>query len=61
MKSNRRCFTKLIECLQYMSRQGQVVQGDTDEESNFLQLLRLRSKDDPVLSEWIQKNMWINI
>lgn len=38
-----------------MSRQGQPVQGDTDSESDFIQLLKLRSKDDPALLEWIQR------
>ena len=55
LKSNRRCFIKIIECLQHMSRQGQPIQGDIDSESNFIQLLKLRSKDDPALLEWIQR------
>lgn len=53
LKSNRRCFMKIIECLQYMSRQGQPIQGDIGSESNFVQLLKLRNKDDPALFEWI--------
>ena len=61
LKSNRHCFIKIIECLQYMCPQGQPIQGDTDSESNFIQLLKLRSKDNPVLFEWIKGKMWINI
>ena len=40
MRSNRICFIKVIECLQYLPRQGQAMQGDTDDESNFIQLLK---------------------
>ena len=32
-------FIKVIECLQYLARQGQAMQGNTDDESNFIQLL----------------------
>lgn len=31
MESNRICFIKVIECLQYLARQGQAMQGDTDD------------------------------
>ena len=44
-----KCFIKVIECLQYLARQGQAMQGDTDDESNFIQLLKLRGKDKPLL------------
>ena len=49
MESNRICFIKVIECFQYLARQGQAMQGDTDDESNFIQLLKLRGKDQPFL------------
>ena len=55
LKSNRRCLLKIKECLQYLCRQGQAIQGGTDDESNFVQLLKLRAKDDSALFEWIQK------
>ena len=45
MESNRICFIKVIECLQYLAQQGQAMQGDTKDESNFVQLLKLRGKD----------------
>ena len=48
MESNRTFFIKIIECLQYLARQGQAMQGDTDDESNFIQLLKLRGKDQPL-------------
>ena len=55
LKSNRRCLMKVIEYLQYHCRRGQAIQGGTDDESNFVQLLKLRAKDDSALLEWIQK------
>ena len=47
MESNRICFIKVIECLQYLARQGQAMQGDSDDD--FIQLLKLRGKDQPLL------------
>ena len=55
MESNRICFIKVIECLQYLARQGQAMQGDTDDESNFIQLLKLRGKDQPLLFKMIRE------
>ena len=55
MESNRICFIKVIECLQYLARQGQVMKGDTDDESNFIQLLKLRGKDQPLLLKWLER------
>ena len=48
---NRRCFAKIIESLQYLARQGLAIRGDNDEESNFIQLLKLRAKDDEGLAK----------
>ena len=42
MRSNRICFFKFIEYLQYLARQGQAMQGDTDDESNLIQWHRER-------------------
>ena len=38
MESKRICFIKVIECLQYLAWQGLAMQGDTVDESNFIQL-----------------------
>ena len=54
MESNRICFIKVIECLQYLARQRQAMQGDT-EESNFIQLRKLRGKDQPLLLKWLER------
>ena len=55
MESNRMCFIKVTKCLQYLVRQGQAMQGDTDDESNFIQLLKLRGKDQPLLLKWLER------
>ena len=31
------------------------MQGDTDDESNFIQLLKLRGKDQPLLLKWLER------
>jgi len=55
MQENRRCLIKIIECLQYLARQGHAIQGDTDDESNFIQLLKLRGRDEPLLLSWLDR------
>ena len=44
---NWRIFLTILETLQYLARQGLAVQGENDDESNFIQLLRLQSKKFP--------------
>lgn len=56
MQENRKCLIKIIEILQFLGRQGLALRGDqSDENSNFMQLLKLRSKDFPKLKEWLEK------
>eukprot|EP00112_Aurelia_sp_Birch-Aquarium-sp1_P002970 Seg13317.1 transcript_id=Seg13317.1/GoldUCD/mRNA.D3Y31 product="hypothetical protein" protein_id=Seg13317.1/GoldUCD/D3Y31 len=55
MDRNRRCFMKILQSIRYLGRQGIAFQGDTDEASNFLQLMKLRAMDDPTLGEWITR------
>lgn len=55
MKENRRCFIKIIESLQYLARQGIAMQGHTDSQSNFLQLLKMRCKDVKELKGWLSR------
>lgn len=55
MAENRRCLKAVIECVQFLARQGLAFQGHTDAESNFVQLLKLRSKDRPELLMWLNK------
>ena len=51
---NRHCLAKVIESLQYLARQGIPIRGNEDEDSNFIQLLKLRAKDDSVLESWMK-------
>ena len=55
MEKNRRCLAKIIECLQFLARQGLTLQGDTDDESNFIQLLKLGAKDEPLLLKRLKR------
>lgn len=55
MKQNRTCFIKIIESVRFLARQGLAMQGHTDTESNFNQLLKLRANDVPLLSDWLQR------
>ena len=55
METNWFCLLKIIGCLQFLARQAMSMQGDTDEESNFTQLLKLRGKDQPVLLKWLER------
>ena len=46
---------EMIETLQYLARQGLAVGSNDDNESNFIQLLRLQSKKVPELTDWLSK------
>ena len=52
---NRRIFLTILETLHYLTRQGLAVRGDEDDESNFIQLLRLQSKKFPEPTDWLSK------
>ena len=54
-KLNRRIFLTILETLQYLARQGLAVRGDDDDESNFIQLLRLQSKTFLELTDWLSR------
>lgn len=56
MEQNRKCLANSIGCLQFLARQGLAAQGNTDQDGNFEQLLKLRSKDCENLKEWLQKD-----
>ena len=56
MQEYRKCLLKIIETLQFLGRQGLPLRGDaSDENSNFVQLLKLRCRDFPKLEEWLDK------
>ena len=49
MQENRKCVIKIIEIIQLLAHQGLALRGD------FMQLLKLRSKDFLKLKEWLEK------
>ena len=52
----RHCFLKIISNMRFLARQGLAVRGHGDElDSNFNQLLKLRSEDDPRVSQWLKR------
>ena len=55
METNRLCLLKIIECLQYLARHAMPMQGDTDEEYNFLQLYKLRREGSTCLVKIVRE------
>ena len=52
---NRQCLMKIAENIRLLARQGFSLRGDgTEDNSNFNQLLHLRSLDDPNLFAWVK-------
>ena len=49
-------FFKILASIRFLARQGLALRGDdTEDNSNFIQLLKLQGEDDPELSEWFIK------
>lgn len=55
MKENRSILLKLFSTIRYLAQQGIALRGHTDESSNFINLLKLRSEDIPLLKQWLKK------
>ena len=56
MALNRRCLEKIVETLQFLARQGLALRGDnSDDDSSFIQTLKLRAKDIPQLTDWMKR------
>eukprot|EP00117_Sycon_ciliatum_P008412 scpid101383/ scgid11122/ Zinc finger MYM-type protein 1 len=55
-EENRKCFLKIVSNLQFLARQGLALHGDgSEEDSNFMQVLKLRGQDDPRGKTWLEK------
>jgi hypothetical protein len=53
---NRKMYLIILQNLRYLTRQGLPLRGrDSDSESNFIQLLLLRSLDVPNICTWMKK------
>ena len=50
------CLLKILSCIRYLGRQGLPLRGHgTEEDSNYIQLLRLRGEDNQRVISWLQK------
>lgn len=54
-KLNGRMLMIILQNIQHLGRQGLALRGHNDEESNFTQLLKLRSHDQPDIGEWLAR------
>ena len=55
-QSNRKNFMKILTNVRFLAKQNLAFRkGGNENESNFIQLLKLRSEDDPELSKWMEK------
>ena len=58
MRENRKYLIKILETLQFLGRQGLALRGDeNDENSNSIQLLKLRSKNFVKLNQCWRKKL----
>ena len=49
-----------LSSLKYLTRQGLTIRGDTELESNLIQLLKTRSEDVPKLKNWIENGHYLS-
>lgn len=55
---NRRMLLKIISSLRFLAQQSLALGGDgTEDDGNFMQLLKLDSAEDPAITEWLSKRM----
>lgn len=54
MQEAREVLLCYISSLQYLASQGLAIRGHTDEKSNYINLLKLRANDVPVLKLWLE-------
>lgn len=55
-KQNRECLLKILANLKFLARQGIPLRGCGDDaDSNFMQLMKMRARDDQHLAEWLEK------
>ena len=58
-KNATECLTEIFTSLRYLARQGLACRGHDDANSNFQQLLKLRTTDNVKLSNWLmRKTNW---
>uniref|UniRef100_H3ACG0 HAT C-terminal dimerisation domain-containing protein n=1 Tax=Latimeria chalumnae TaxID=7897 RepID=H3ACG0_LATCH len=57
---HRQMFLKQLSSLKYLVHQGLSVRGNTDMESNLLQMLKTRAEDVPELMQWIEQGQYLS-
>lgn len=58
MLQSRFALKCIISTLQYIATQGQAIRGHTDENSNFMTLMRLRSMDILDVELWLKRSKY---
>ena len=55
-RRNRAAFYHILSSIRYLARQGLAIRGHGDDsDGNFIQLLRMKAKDDDNLSSWMTR------
>ena len=54
----REALLKQLSSLKYLVRQGTSIRGHTDDEGNLIELLKCRSEDVPVLTDWLKHSSY---
>ena len=57
---NRRMLLKMISSIKYLLRQGLAIRGHSESEGNLVQLLSLRSEDDPKLTSFLKQQRYLS-
>lgn len=57
---NRKNILKMISSLRYLLRQGLAIRGHQESEGNLIQLLFLRSEDDPSLRLFLKEQRYLS-
>ncbi len=57
-EQNRSMLLKIISSIRFLARQGLPLRGDgKEEDGNFMQVLKLKGEDDPLINDWLEKKM----
>lgn len=54
----RICLDKIFGTIRFLAVQGLPLRGNEEKNSSFIQLLRLRSEDQPLLKSWLERSAY---
>lgn len=54
----RCCLINIVETIRFLAVQGLPIRGNIEQNSTFIQLLKLRSKDQPLLNTWMERTKY---